>query len=179
MPLLTQSDLGTETYGVANAQTILRHRHDPSLADTLQHKFRGNKGNIKPKIAWRRLRDTWSPGFEDLLLMGTREGWYDPEQPLHRCVRFYLVLYTGFLSKIRLVFHYVFIPWLQSELDAYRDEANDTLPRFNRHKILPHGRPVEIFENPDDYDTRDFAVCDGPIQFMHCGLTTDNIGKCR
>lgn len=84
MPLLTQSDLGTENYGVANAQTILRHRLDPSLSETLQHKFRGNKGNIKPEIAWRRLRDVWSPGFEDLLTTGVNNGWYDPEQPLHR-----------------------------------------------------------------------------------------------
>jgi len=73
--------------------------------------------------------------------MGVEEGWYDPEQPLHR-----------------LVFHYVFIPWLQSELDTYRNEANDTKPRFDKNKVLPHGRPVEIFQSPEDYGTCDFAI---------------------
>ncbi|KAH9915480.1 hypothetical protein B0H21DRAFT_664705, partial [Amylocystis lapponica] len=32
IPLLTQSDLGTENNGIANAQTVLRHRLDPSLS---------------------------------------------------------------------------------------------------------------------------------------------------
>ena len=58
----------------------------------------------------------------------------------------------------RFVFHYTFIPWLQSELEIYRREANDTKPRFNRNKVLPHGRPVEIFTNPEDYATKDFKV---------------------
>ena len=86
MPLITQSDPGTENYGIANAQTVLRHFQDPSLTDTLQHKFRGNKGNIKPEIAWRRLRDVWSPGFETFLAIGVDAGWYDPDIPLHRYV---------------------------------------------------------------------------------------------
>ncbi len=57
-----------------------------------------------------------------------------------------------------MVFHYVFIPWLQDELDHYVDIANDMKPRFNRHKILPHGRPMEIFTNPEEYGTVDFSV---------------------
>ncbi|KAI0686829.1 hypothetical protein BC835DRAFT_1309378 [Cytidiella melzeri] len=141
MPLITQSDPGTENFGIANAQTSLRHLQDPTLSATLQHKFKANKGNIKPEIAWRRLREAWSPGFESLLQEGVCSGWYDPDDTLER-----------------LVFHYTFIPWLQSELDRYRTEANDTKPRFNRHKVLPHGRPVEIFEHPEKYRTTDFAV---------------------
>lgn len=58
-----------------------------------------------------------------------------------------------------MVFHYIFIPWLQKELDQYRELANDTKPRFNRHKILPHGRPIEIFHHPKDFGTADFNVC--------------------
>ena len=84
MPLITQSDLGTENFGIANAQTLLRHRHDLSLADTLQHKFKANKGNIKPEIAWHRLREAWSPGFENLLQTGVSAGWYDPDDALER-----------------------------------------------------------------------------------------------
>ncbi|THG99260.1 hypothetical protein EW026_g3060 [Hermanssonia centrifuga] len=123
MPLLTQSDPGTENNGIANAQTLLRHRHDPSLSDSLQHKFKGNKG------------------FEDLLELGVSEGWYDPDNTLER-----------------LVFHYTFIPWLQRELDGYVALTNDSKPRYNRHKVLPHGRPIEIFRHPDKYGTKDFSV---------------------
>lgn len=90
MPLLTQSDPGTENNGVANAQTFLRHRHDPSLSTSLQHKFKGNKGNVKPEIAWRRLRYTWTAGFETLLQQGLDAGWYDPDVILERyAVDFY------------------------------------------------------------------------------------------
>jgi hypothetical protein len=39
VPLTTQSDPGTENYGVANAQTVIRHRLDRSLSDTLQHRW--------------------------------------------------------------------------------------------------------------------------------------------
>ena len=84
MPLLTQSDPGTENFGIANAQTVLRHRHDETLSQTLQHQFRGNKGNIKPEIAWRRLRYCWSPGFERILQDGVDSGLYDPNEPLER-----------------------------------------------------------------------------------------------
>lgn len=86
MPLLTQSDPGTENNGIANAQTELRHRQDPALSDSLQHKFKGNKGNIKPEIAWRRLRYTFTPGFEDLIERGILEGLYDPDDSLERYV---------------------------------------------------------------------------------------------
>ncbi|KAG8941619.1 hypothetical protein FRC04_004139 [Tulasnella sp. 424] len=35
MPLITQSDEGTENYGIANAQTTMRHMLDPSLEGTI------------------------------------------------------------------------------------------------------------------------------------------------
>jgi hypothetical protein len=38
VPLVTQSDPGPENFGVANAQTVIRHRLDPTLRDTLQHR---------------------------------------------------------------------------------------------------------------------------------------------
>ncbi|PSS02527.1 hypothetical protein PHLCEN_2v4020 [Hermanssonia centrifuga] len=141
MPLLTQSDPDTENNGIANAQMLLCHQHDPSLSDSLQHKFKGNKGNIKPEIAWRLLRQTFTPGFEDLLEFGVSEGWYDPDNTLER-----------------LVFHYTFIPWLQSELDGYIALTNDSKLRYNRHKVLPHGQPIENFHHLDKYGTKDFSV---------------------
>ncbi len=93
MPLLTQSDPGTENNGIANAQTVLRHRHDPSLADSLQHKFKGNKGNIKPEIAWRRRRYCWTDGYEKLIQHGISQGLYDPDNALERSVQLSYMFY--------------------------------------------------------------------------------------
>ncbi|KAG2109269.1 uncharacterized protein F5147DRAFT_652369 [Suillus discolor] len=79
MPLITQSDPGTENFGIANAQTLLR--------------------------------------FEMLLDHGVNEDWYDIGNTLQN-----------------MVFRWVFIPWLQQELDAYRDRINNTAKRRDRNK---------------------------------------------
>ena len=57
-----------------------------------------------------------------------------------------------------LTFRFVFIPWLQSELDAYCDRVNITAKRLDRNKILPHGVPAQMFEHPEDYAALDFKV---------------------
>jgi hypothetical protein len=77
--LITQSDLGTENTGIANAQTLLRQLHDPSLQGTLQHRWKRDKKNIKPEIIWSQTRTRWSPGFEEYLEAGIFNGWFDPE----------------------------------------------------------------------------------------------------
>ncbi|EGO27331.1 hypothetical protein SERLADRAFT_435108 [Serpula lacrymans var. lacrymans S7.9] len=141
MPLLTQSDPGSENNGIANGQTLLRHLHDPALARTLQHTFKGSHRNIKPEIFWSQLRRRWAPGFEHLLNIGLDEGFYNPDDPLQR-----------------LCFHFIFIPWLQSELDLFTDRFNHTTPRHNINKILPHGRPTNIFTNPEGFESCNFAV---------------------
>ena len=84
MPLITQSDRGTKNNGVANAQTVLRHLHDPSLSDSLQHRWMPKGVNIKPEIFWKDLRRRWSPGFEALLDEGIENGLYDPTDILER-----------------------------------------------------------------------------------------------
>ncbi|KAJ3526678.1 hypothetical protein NM688_g8230 [Phlebia brevispora] len=141
LPLLTQSDPGTENNGIANAHTMLRHKMDPSLEQSLQHRFVGGKRNIKPEIHWRLLRQSWTPGFEDVLNEGFNRNIYDPDDALQR-----------------LVFHYIFIPWLQRELDTYVARFNDRSPRKDRKKLLPLGRPIEIFEHPESFGTLDFAI---------------------
>lgn len=82
MPLITQSDLGSENYGVANAQTLLRQWHDPRLEGTVQHRWMRSKKNVKPEIAWSQFRRRWSPGFQNLLDNGVKEGWYDITRPI-------------------------------------------------------------------------------------------------
>ncbi|KAG1844880.1 hypothetical protein C8R48DRAFT_617680, partial [Suillus tomentosus] len=141
MPLVTQSDPGSENNGIANGHTLLRHMQDPALARTLQHKFKGQHRNIKPEIFWSQLRRRWTPGFEDILEYGFTAGIYNPDDALER-----------------LVFHYIFIPWLQHELDLFAERFNHVKPRHNIHKILPHGRPNDIFYHAEEYDSCDFSV---------------------
>lgn len=90
MPLLTQSDAGTENFGVANVHTILRHRQDPALSASLQHKFMVNNKNIKPEVFWGMFRRNWTPGYEDVFEYGLVHGLYDPDNMMERyvCYRF-------------------------------------------------------------------------------------------
>ncbi|KAI9056312.1 hypothetical protein FKP32DRAFT_1615863 [Trametes sanguinea] len=127
IPMITQSDRGSENNGIANSQTILRQTYDPSLQGTLQHKWMHRKGqNIKPEIFWSELRRRWSPGFEALLDYGLNGELYDP---------------ADYLS--RMLFYYLFIPYLQGELDIFRDRYNSSKKRRDKNKILPHGITVE------------------------------------
>ncbi|KAH9929040.1 uncharacterized protein BXZ73DRAFT_48276 [Epithele typhae] len=141
VPLVTQSDPGSENYGIAHAHTFIRHRLDPSLEGTLQHRWMRNKMNIKPEIAWSQLRSNWAPGFEALLQSGVDQGLYDPSDSLQS-----------------LVFRWLVIPWLQRELDLYRFRTNSTQRRAKKTKVLPRGIPDLIFENPTMFSTCDFKV---------------------
>ena len=75
--MITQSDQGTENNGVANVQTLIRHRLDPSLEGTLQHRFATGHNNILSEIKWSIFRRDFAPGFEDILESGVHNGWYD------------------------------------------------------------------------------------------------------
>ena len=84
IPIITQSDPGTENYGVANAHTVMRHRLDPSLAGTLQHRFAPGHNNILSEIKWSVFNHDFSPGFEDILEQGMQSGWYDVNDALKK-----------------------------------------------------------------------------------------------
>jgi len=86
IPVITQSDPGSENNGVANAHTVLRHRLDPTLTHTLQHRFATNHNNILSEIKWSVFRRDFSPGFEDILEAGVRNGWYDVNDVLEKWV---------------------------------------------------------------------------------------------
>ncbi|KAF8527657.1 hypothetical protein JB92DRAFT_3139803 [Gautieria morchelliformis] len=152
IPMVTQSDPGSENYGVANAHTILWHMLDPSLEGTRQHRWMRKHNNVKQEITWSQLRRWFTPGFEDLLEQGAQSGLYDPDNRLNA-----------------LVFRWLFIPWLQAELDAWKDTHNTAPKRADKNKILPHGRPQLIFEAPHMYDSMDFKV----------GVTQDAIEDIR
>ena len=86
IPLITMSDPGRENNGIANMHTLVRHQLDPSLCDTLQHRFCPDKKNIKAEIGWSQFRAQWAPGFEDLFDFGVNSGFYSPSNPLEKYV---------------------------------------------------------------------------------------------
>ncbi|KIK78775.1 hypothetical protein PAXRUDRAFT_163038 [Paxillus rubicundulus Ve08.2h10] len=57
-----------------------------------------------------------------------------------------------------MVFHWLFILWLQKELDQYRDRANNSWKQWDRSKVLPHGVPELILGCTEDYGALDFKV---------------------
>jgi hypothetical protein len=99
MPLITQSDLGTKNYGIANAQTLLHQHYDPTLQGTLQNCWMCTKKNIMPEITWSQLQHRFIPGFENLLDEGVIEGWYDSADTL----QMYVVLVLWSYALIYLV----------------------------------------------------------------------------
>lgn len=80
--MVTQSDPGTENFGIANVQTMLRQMYDSTLQRFVQHRWMRTKKNIMPEIAWSQFRRRFAPGFEALLEEGVDEGWYDPDNTL-------------------------------------------------------------------------------------------------
>ncbi|KAM6490138.1 hypothetical protein JOM56_014457 [Amanita muscaria] len=136
IPLVTQSDPGSKNFGVANAHTLARHELDPTLVGTLQHQWKHKTHNVKSEAHWSVLRQTFSPGFQDML----EEG--------HRSIA----------NLVQLVFRWLAIPFIQAELDEWRVLRNRTAPRKNKHKILPHGIPEIIWHKPDKFGARNFKV---------------------
>lgn len=93
IPLITQSDLGSENYGIANCHTVTRQRLDPTLEGTMQHRWMHKKTmNVKPEALWSQMRRQFTPGFENILDTGVHEGLYDVSQPIERYVYFIFYL---------------------------------------------------------------------------------------
>ncbi|KAG2335890.1 hypothetical protein BDR05DRAFT_978886 [Suillus weaverae] len=150
MPMVMQSDPGSENFGIANAHTMLRQWHNPTLQGTLQHRWMHTKKNVMPEITWSQLRCWFTPGYENYLDSGVDAGWYDCDNTL-QC----------------LIFRWIFIPWLQHELDGYKDHINNTAKRHDRNKVLPHGVPNLIYDSPGDFGALDFKVRDtSPVIFI-------------
>ncbi|KAI6021274.1 hypothetical protein EDC04DRAFT_2869825 [Pisolithus marmoratus] len=139
---LGHNDPGTEIFGITNAQTLLWQIHNLTLE--------GFK-NIMPEIAWSQLQRCFSPGFEALLDLGVDTGWYDPDNTLQL-----------------MVFHWLFIPWLQVELNNYCDHINNSHKCPNRKKILPQGIPELICTCAEDYGALDFRVTTFILQQYKC-----------
>ncbi|KZO89379.1 hypothetical protein CALVIDRAFT_491834, partial [Calocera viscosa TUFC12733] len=134
IPLITQSDPGTENYGMANAQTTLRQLLDPTLVGTLQHQWMRGHSNIKPEIFWSKLRRQWSEGWEALFQEGLDMGWYDVNIPTEK-----------------FLFRWLAIPMVQADLDRFVRIHNNSRPRSDRRKAMPAEIPTVLLERPEEY----------------------------
>lgn len=57
-----------------------------------------------------------------------------------------------------LVFRWLAIPWIQTQLDHWVQMRNLTAPRSDRKKVLPHGIPAIIHQKPEKFESMDFKV---------------------
>ena len=60
--------------------------------------------------------------------------------------------------KIRLVFRWLAIPWLQEEANSYVYSTNTCRRRANPQKMVPNGIPDAIYENPEIVDALDYKA---------------------
>ncbi|KAG1865231.1 hypothetical protein C8R48DRAFT_550718, partial [Suillus tomentosus] len=127
MPLITQSDLGTENYGIANVQTLLRQRYDPTLQGTLQHCWMCTKKNVMPEITWLQLWHRFTPGFENLLDEGVIEGWYNSADTLQMYVALVLWSYALILYVL--------------------DRVNNSAKRRDRNKVSIDHKGIDYVRN--------------------------------
>ncbi|KXN81577.1 hypothetical protein AN958_04425 [Leucoagaricus sp. SymC.cos] len=74
----------SENLGVANAQTYMRQNLDPTLQETLQHRWMRNKKNIILEISWSLMRYRMTLGFEHELWKGVEDDSYDHYNVLDR-----------------------------------------------------------------------------------------------
>ncbi|KAG1884748.1 hypothetical protein F4604DRAFT_1878695 [Suillus subluteus] len=131
VPLITQSDPGSENFSVANAQTMIRH---------CQHST-NTSAPLDPEIMWSVLRRDFAPGFKNILEEGVTRGLYDVNNTLKN-----------------YVFRWLAIPWLQAELDGWAHCRNHNAPCRDKNKILPHGIPAIIRMKPREFNSLDFKV---------------------
>ncbi|KZT61423.1 hypothetical protein CALCODRAFT_420857, partial [Calocera cornea HHB12733] len=144
IPLLTQSDPGTENYGISNAQCYLRWLLDPACINKSQHRWMRGHSNVKPEIKWGQLRREFTASYEDLFQYGVTQGWYDINILLDK-----------------YVFRWLAVPFIQAELDHYVHMHNTTRPRADKNKLLPNGVPEHILEHPQRFGARDYRVLVG------------------
>ncbi|KAG2073255.1 hypothetical protein BDR04DRAFT_1010845, partial [Suillus decipiens] len=67
MPMIIQSDPGSENFGITNALTMLHQWHDPALEGTLWHCWMHTKKNVMLEITLSQLHCWFTPGFESYL----------------------------------------------------------------------------------------------------------------
>lgn len=74
--------------------------------------------------------------IRNILDDGVTSGWYDADNTFQKsCFRLLSPITSLMTNDYRMIFHWVFIPWLQQELNAYRDHINNTAKQHDRNKV--------------------------------------------
>ncbi|EJT97560.1 hypothetical protein DACRYDRAFT_40353, partial [Dacryopinax primogenitus] len=128
IPLLTQSNPGSENNGIANGHTFLWQQLNLTLIGKLQHRWKCGHSNMKPKIKWSQLCHEFTQGYENLFDAGV-----------------HLMMGSN-------AFHWLAIPWIQRKVDKYVEMHNTSKPHKDKRKLLPQGIPQDIFYHPEWYD---------------------------
>ncbi|EJT97540.1 hypothetical protein DACRYDRAFT_36058, partial [Dacryopinax primogenitus] len=121
IPLITQSDLGSENNAIANGHTLLHQWLDPGLVGVLQHQWMRGHANIKPEILWSKLQHF--PKFVHNIAI--------------------------VMDISSLTFHHLAIPLTQMNLNEWIYVHNTFRSRKDRKRVLPQGRLVHILNNPN------------------------------
>lgn len=69
-----------------------------------------------------------------------------------------LVFLTNSNQILSLIFRFVFIPFIQREVDAWVHQRNWTKRRADRKKVLPNGIPMLILQKPHIWKAADYKV---------------------
>ncbi|KAG7089711.1 hypothetical protein E1B28_011366 [Marasmius oreades] len=113
---------------------------DPHLIQTLKAPYNID-GSMKRRTFLQR---RFTPGFEDILDVPSciPDIHYDRSNPLQ---------YN--------IFKWLFIPWLQAELDGWSEHYNRKRKRYQKDKILPQGgSPDDMEEYPEEYGFVNFKI---------------------
>lgn len=67
-------------------------------------------------------------------------------------------MFILFPANYSLVFRFIFMPLVQRELDLYKELVNTSPRRATRKAMLPNDAPLNIYEWPEKYGSKDFGV---------------------
>ena len=62
------------------------------------------------------------------------------------------------MSILSLLFHFIFIPFIQREVDTWVHQWNWTKHCADQKKVLPNGIPTLILQRPHKWNTADYKV---------------------
>jgi hypothetical protein len=117
------------------------------------------KKNIQLEIAWSQFQRRFAPGFEETLEQGVQDELYDVDRKFDKYVCSEMGVDKASWN-LRLLFRYLFIPWMQAQVDSYVDCVNWFCKCKDSQKVLPTGAsPQEIYYWPHQFnEAKDFKV---------------------
>ena len=122
IPMVTQSDPGTENFDIANAQTLLLQMHDPTLEGFVQHRWMRTKKTSSRKLPGHNSDGGSAQASRHFLRQVWMKVGMTPTTPYscEFCTCLLTLEVIASVNNHRMVFHWVFIPWLQVELNSWK-----------------------------------------------------------